>query len=88
MESEKKKLASKKKKSHLHEKIEVDAKYRSGSDDSLRSYNNKSNAGFMDSIYHIRSSIAKKKQVNKNRISYKIIFFFFKIFISLKKIEK
>jgi len=63
MESEKKKLASQKRKMELIEKIEMDVKNRSGSEDSHRSFYDKSNNSLMESIYHVKNPIAEKRQV-------------------------
>ncbi len=63
MESEKKKLASNKRKIEMKEKIEMDAKNRSGSDDSHRSFYERSNNSVMESIYHVKNPIAEKKLV-------------------------
>ncbi len=64
MQSEKKKLASQKRKMELIEKIEIDQKNRSGSEDSHRSIHNNSNGSLMDSIYHMKNPVAEKRQVN------------------------
>lgn len=52
----------------LKEKIEMDAKNRSGSEESQRSFYDKSNNSLMESIYHMKNPIAEKKQVNFKRM--------------------
>ena len=56
-------MASKKRKMELNEKIEMDVKNRSGSEDSQRSIYNKNNNSLMESIYLVKNPIAEKKQV-------------------------
>lgn len=63
MESEKKKMASNKRKIEMREKIEMDAKNRSGSEESQRSFYERPNNSLMESIYHVKNPIVEKQQV-------------------------
>lgn len=63
----------------LHEKMEIDTKNRSGSEDSHRSIYDKSNNSLMESIYHVKNPVAEKKQVSD------FIFLLFILSFSYKK---
>ena len=71
MESEKKKMASNKRKIEMKEKIEMDAKNRSGSEESQRTVYERNNNSLMESIYHVKNPIAEKKQVIIFKFNFK-----------------